>query len=59
MIATPGKPRDVTVEEIRIKFFFPMDQPTAPALSISKRLIRHARHGQSKATLSEHPSGVL
>jgi hypothetical protein len=30
-IATLGTPRDVTLEEIRIEFFFPMDQPTAQA----------------------------
>jgi len=30
-IATLGTPRDVTVEEIRIEFFFPMDEPTAQA----------------------------
>jgi len=28
-IATLGTPRDVTLEEIRIEFFFPMDEPTA------------------------------
>jgi transcriptional regulator with XRE-family HTH domain len=28
-IATLGTPRDVTLEEIRIEFFFPMDDPTA------------------------------
>jgi hypothetical protein len=32
-IATLGTPRDVTLEEIRIEFFFPMDQPTAQAFS--------------------------
>jgi hypothetical protein len=30
-IATLGTPRDVTLEEIRIEFFFPMDQSTAQA----------------------------
>lgn len=30
-IATLGTPRDVTLEEIRIEFFFPMDDPTAQA----------------------------
>jgi len=30
-IATLGTPRDVTLEEIRIEFFFPMDQSTAEA----------------------------
>jgi transcriptional regulator with XRE-family HTH domain len=30
-IATLGTPRDVTLEEIRIEFFFPMDEPTARA----------------------------
>ena len=30
-IATLGTPRDVTLEEIRIEFFFPMDEPTAVA----------------------------
>jgi transcriptional regulator with XRE-family HTH domain len=30
-IATLGTPRDVTLEEIRIEFFFPMDEPTAEA----------------------------
>jgi hypothetical protein len=30
-IATLGTPRDVTTEEIRIEFFFPMDEPTAEA----------------------------
>jgi MmyB-like transcription regulator ligand binding domain len=30
-IATLGTPRDVTTEEIRIEFFFPMDEPTAQA----------------------------
>jgi transcriptional regulator with XRE-family HTH domain len=30
-IATLGTPRDVTLEEIRIEFFFPMDEPTAQA----------------------------
>jgi hypothetical protein len=30
-IATLGTPRDVTLEEIRIEFFFPMDEPTAKA----------------------------
>jgi MmyB-like transcription regulator ligand binding domain len=28
-IATLGTPREVTLEEIRIEFFFPMDEPTA------------------------------
>ena len=28
-IATLGTPRDVILEEIRIEFFFPMDEPTA------------------------------
>lgn len=31
IIATLGTPRDVTVEEIRIEFFFPMDETTAQA----------------------------
>jgi transcriptional regulator with XRE-family HTH domain len=31
IIATLGTPRDVTVEEIRIEFFFPVDEPTAQA----------------------------
>src|SRR5262249_9161526 len=30
-IATLGTPRDVTLEEIRIEFFFPMEDPTAEA----------------------------
>jgi hypothetical protein len=30
-IATLGTTRDVTVEEIRIEFVFPMDEPTAQA----------------------------
>ena len=30
-IATLGTPRDVTLEEIRIEFFFPMDEPTEQA----------------------------
>jgi MmyB-like transcription regulator ligand binding domain len=30
-IATLGPPRDVTVEEIRIEFYFPMDEPTEQA----------------------------
>jgi len=30
-IATLGTPRDVTLEEIRIEFFFPMDEPTRQA----------------------------
>jgi hypothetical protein len=30
-IATLGTPRDVTLEEIRIEFFFPMDESTAQA----------------------------
>src|SRR5204863_371466 len=30
-IATLGTPQDVTLEEIRIEFFFPMDEPTAQA----------------------------
>jgi hypothetical protein len=30
-IATLGTPRDVTLEEIRIEFFYPMDEPTAQA----------------------------
>jgi transcriptional regulator with XRE-family HTH domain len=30
-IATLGTPRDVTLEEIRIEFFFPMDEPTQQA----------------------------
>jgi transcriptional regulator with XRE-family HTH domain len=30
-IATLGTPRDVTLEEIRIEFFFPIDEPTAQA----------------------------
>jgi transcriptional regulator with XRE-family HTH domain len=33
-IATLGTPRDVTLEEIRIEFFFPMDEPTAQAFGI-------------------------
>jgi hypothetical protein len=32
MIATLGTPRDVTLQEVRIEFFFPMDEPTAQAL---------------------------
>jgi MmyB-like transcription regulator ligand binding domain len=32
-IATLGTPRDVTLEEIRIEFFFPMDEPTAQTFS--------------------------
>jgi hypothetical protein len=28
-IATLGTPRDVTLEEIRVEFFFPMDEATA------------------------------
>ena len=32
-IATLGTPRDVTLEEIRIEFFFPMDEPTAQAFT--------------------------
>ncbi len=32
-IATLGTPRDVTLEEIRIEFFFPMDEPTAHAFA--------------------------
>jgi transcriptional regulator with XRE-family HTH domain len=31
-IATLGTPRDVTLQEVRIEFFFPMDEPTARAL---------------------------
>jgi hypothetical protein len=31
-IATLGTPRDVTVQEVRIEFFFPMDEATAQAL---------------------------
>jgi hypothetical protein len=31
-IATLGTPRDVTLQEVRIEFFFPMDGPTAQAL---------------------------
>jgi len=30
-IATLGTPRDVTLEEIRVEFFFPMDEPSARA----------------------------
>jgi hypothetical protein len=30
-IATLGTPRDVTLEEIRVEFFFPMDEATAQA----------------------------
>jgi transcriptional regulator with XRE-family HTH domain len=30
-IATLGTPQDVTLDEIRIEFFFPMDEPTAQA----------------------------
>ena len=30
-IATLGTPRDVTLQEIPIEFFFPMDEPTAQA----------------------------
>jgi transcriptional regulator with XRE-family HTH domain len=30
-IATLGTPRDVTLEEIRVEFFFPIDEPTAQA----------------------------
>jgi hypothetical protein len=33
-IATLGTPRDVTLEEIRIEFFFPMDESTAQAFRI-------------------------
>ena len=33
-IATLGTPRDVTLEEIRIEFFFPMDEPTTQAFRI-------------------------
>jgi len=31
-IATLGTPRDVTLQEVRIEFFFPMDEPTAQTL---------------------------
>ena len=31
IIATLRTPRDVTLEEMRIEFFFPMDEPTAQA----------------------------
>ena len=31
-IATLGTPRDVTLQEVRIEFFFPMDEATAQAL---------------------------
>ena len=31
-IATLGTPRDVTLQEVRIEFFFPMDETTAQAL---------------------------
>src|ERR1700730_9077595 len=31
-IATLGTPRDVTWQEVRIEFFFPIDEPTAQAL---------------------------
>jgi transcriptional regulator with XRE-family HTH domain len=31
-IATLGTPRDVTLQEVRIEFFFPMDEPTARTL---------------------------
>jgi len=31
-IATLGTPRDVTLQEVRIEFFFPMDKATAQAL---------------------------
>ena len=31
-IATLGIPRDVTLQEVRIEFFFPMDEPTAQTL---------------------------
>ncbi len=31
-IATLGTPRDVTLQEVRIEFFFPIDEPTAQAL---------------------------
>ena len=31
-IATLGTPRDVTLQEVRIEFFFPMDEPTTRAL---------------------------
>ena len=38
-IATLGTPRDVTLEEIRIEFFFPMDEPTEQAFrSWSKQI---------------------
>jgi hypothetical protein len=30
-IATLGTPREVTLKEIRIEFFFPMDEPTTKA----------------------------
>jgi len=33
-IATLGTPRDVTLEEIRIEFFFPMDEPTRQAFGV-------------------------
>ena len=31
-IATLGTPRDVTLQEVRIEFFFPMDEATARVL---------------------------
>jgi hypothetical protein len=31
-IATLGTPRDVTLQEVRIEFFFPMDEATAQTL---------------------------
>ena len=33
IIATLGTPRDVTLEEIRVEFFFPMDGATAHTLA--------------------------
>jgi transcriptional regulator with XRE-family HTH domain len=33
-IATLGTPRDVTLQEVRIEFFFPMDEPTAQTLRL-------------------------
>jgi hypothetical protein len=44
-IATLGIPRDVTLQEVRIEFFFPMDEPTAQTLHLWAKPARPAARG--------------
>jgi len=47
-IATLGTPRDVTLQEVRIEFFFPMDEMTAQALGAWAQQTRPTAQGSMR-----------